>query len=971
MRRMVLVVGLGLAALIVVFFVLSADVPAPLPAIADIEPNASAIDPAAPLIEDSVSRSVAEAAPGPVAAIDASRPPESYTRFLGGVIGRIIDVDGTPVPDMKIEALAATLSDFLIDTESLFAEKAPTFDEVKDRARTDAEGRFRFANLEPRGVYLLGIDFGGPRATIRFIDKAPNPGQVVDLGDLQLDPFVVFTGRVIDEQGAPIAAARVRATNLPALIFNFGVQNLRPGFSVAFQDDLRSAWRLAPIPTWVTRIVDRFPVPTTVSADDGRFRLAGVPLGMVSVLVDKTDLVSLVHGPTPSGNGGERDLGDLRLTAGETLVGRVVDLDDQPVAGADIMAGPRIEIAPAALMLPVGKSDAEGRFVVRGLTDVEHVVAARRAGAADWAVLLDVVPGYDEAIIRIGETWQLHVTVRDPDGEIVPRPAIVLQKRDRIPLHPLLVPPIDLARRLSYKDDGTVLIRELDPARYAVLARAKGFAVGKVEADLIDGSAEVEIQLVPEVALQLEVLAKGDGSPVHWATASVFDHLAADREMRRVPLMSRRTDENGKVTLPGLEVGEYTITVFHPAYAQAIAKVMVPGDVVRVELQSGGTLKGVILSGNRPPDEERFITVAEDKMTDFPRFSVTDANGEFEVTHLNPGEHRVVIMRRFANQGLTNLVGKVESFIPERFEQVTIREGEVTWLKLDVKETGEDGPVARLSGRVMMNGRAAEGMTMQHSPSGKWRGIKSAVTDRTGRFDFGEVLAGKGTVSMRQSSVAGRFQFGRMSSRTVELVADENKEIVIEIYTGTLSGKVVADRDSAPLSAAEVVLRAADSENEWTDGTRMQTASGRDGTFAFDEVPAGSYTLRVQRMGFAQVERKDIEVPARGQPTTVEIRMVSGVEVSGRVELASGTEAPRWMFVEFRGKDGGGRSGAQVDGETGEFVVKGLMPGSYEVRVLGRDMRLSADTVEVGSSGESGLVLHPHAEAPPPPQSGN
>ena len=176
---------------------------------------------------------------------------------------------------------------------------------------------------------------------------------------------------------------------------------------------------------------------------------------------------------------------------------------------------------------------------------------------------------------------------------------------------------------------------------------------------------------------------------------------------------------------------------------------------------------------------------------------------------------------------------------------------------------------------------------------------------------------------------------------------------------------MVADRDGQPLAAAGVSLRTDGDGDEWSSGTRMQTASARDGSFSFDMVPAGTYRLRVERNGYAETEERELRVPSRGSPPPVTVRLVTGVDVVGRVELPTGTEPPRWMFVEFRrADDGGGRKGARVGRRERRLPGDRSAPRAYEVRVRGRDLRLEREQVEVPSQGLEGFVLRTRREVP-------
>lgn len=970
MRKPLLLIGAALlAALGVVLLLLQEDPEASVKSGAAAGASASAAAPERDSRPSDVAPAAREAAPdlAPVAApAEAAAaaveqgPPESFLRALGAIHGRLVEPDGRPVPDTKIELLGAVIEDFIPELGVVFGDEPPSFKEAKGATRSDDEGLFRFERIEPRGIHILGLDLGGPRATARFVDRAPNPGQDVDLGDVVLDPYAVFTGRVVDEQKHPVAGARVRATNLPSIIFSFGVQDLKPGFSVAFQESVDDDWRVAPIPAWATRLIDRFPVPETHTAADGTFRLEGVPLGMATTLVDAADFVSLAHGPTPTGAGGEKDLGDLELDDGETLVGKVVDAADQPIAGAEVMAGPTFDIAPVGLLIPIGRTDAKGEFRKKGLKDVDCVVAARAEDGVDWALVKDVVPGYDEPVIRIADTFAVTVIARDGNGEIVPRPQVAIQPIHRLPLHPLLVSPVPLAKRLSYRDDGAAVVTGLDPGKYSVLAKAPGFAVEKAEADLNEGPAVVELSLVRELSAQVTVVEQGTKQPVQWALVGAFDPTA-EREMRRVPLVNRRTAADGGVDLPGLKPGRYTIAVFHPGYASAEVELEVPGKPLVIELEGGGTLRGVVRSGNSPPDQPRFISVQRRGTESLPRFTTTAAeDGSFELTHLEAGEYMLIVLRRFADQGIGDVVSGMESFQPERFMDVVITGNEVTEVDIDILGTGVDGPTGFLAGRILLNGRPGAGLTLQARPKGKWRGQKTTVADALGRFDFGEVSAGELTISARKRGQAGAMAFGSLAELGVTLAEGERRDIVFEIRTGRLRGRVLDDRNAKPLATSEVRLIAEDEAKDAPRGGRLTTVTGADGTFLFEDVPQGSYTVRARRNGFAEAKLPGVAVAAGSEPPAVELRLGAGVAVRGTIELPAGAERPDFIWLEFRSEaDAGMRDGAQVRGETLAYQVDGLLPGRYTVSFFAGKVELAPLTIDVPSQGLEAFVLRP------------
>jgi hypothetical protein len=115
--------------------------------------------------------------------------------------------------------------------------------------------------------------------------------------------------------------------------------------------------------------------------------------------------------------------------------------------------------------------------------------------------------------------------------------------------------------------------------------------------------------------------------------------------------------------------------------------------------------------------------------------------------------------------------------------------------------------------------------------------------------------------------------------------------------TASLRGKVVASQDGPPISGATVALRE-------TGEVRI---SGEDGSFDFSAVPAGSVTLHVSLMGYADSEGSldvrggqtvDLEVRLSTQPIEMDPIVVEAVrldiagtlvEVRKRAESGWGT----------------------------------------------------------------------------------
>lgn len=1012
MRLAVPIVVVAAAAAVVCFF-LGGDDPSPAAPSAEA---ATSAPPAPPPRESASLASPPAAAPAfaperaaPPALAAVAQPtaaPASYLAALGTLVGRVVDHDHRPLAGLPLELLGGLVFDLLPAADAWFEATPPDVTFVAARAVTDADGRFRIEKLEPQGLFLLQIDPRGPRATFRVVDTVPSPGETADLGDLVLDPYAVLLGRAVDEDQRPIPGARVRASAIPYEAFAFGLGKVRRGAVAAGMLPAEATggvardWLTYEVPGWMLRFLDLVPYSTTTTAADGTFRLEGVTIGSVTLLLDRDGYVPLVRGPINTSAGGEKDLGDLELDTGETLAGRVVDGKDEPVANAAIVAGEVLDIWPAAVLLPSGRTDADGRFSVPGLPARTHAVAARAEFGSHWKLLTEVEPGLDEPTLRLEDTYAVTVIARNADGEIEPRPDVMVQRKEEFGASPLLVPPLPAQGRTAHREDGATIVSGLAAAEFQVRARVKGYAVAKAVADLRQGSATVDVTLVPEVTAQVQVVAAGSGVPVEYALVSAFGEPTEEDPMAiAAPLVTRRTDGNGVASIPGLEHGTFRVRVLHPSYALGEADLVAPGPPLVVELHAGGTIAGRVLKGGLPPEESRMIAVipdlsdaASDAELPLPRLTATAPDGTFRMTHVRAGPHKLVVARRLTSQsfgggGPISIFGSSVSVADEPPDSdaiadepgtervssrrqvragsdgpgteaerdVVVEEGEETWVDIDVDQLSDDLPKARLVGRVLLNGRPAPGFGVNVKRKDGQGSERSATTKESGLFDCGEVPAGE-----LQVAVFGQQQ-GALAVRDTTLQPGDVGELEFAIATATLGGRVVAAADHRPLQEVRIQIAQEAGENAGDIASaELATATEADGSFAFAVLPRGTYTLIASKPGFAGVTQRGVAVVAGGgAPLALELK--DSVTVSGVVELPAGVVAPPYMMVHFVDQaQGEGISGlAFVNSAQRSFEVKDVAPGHYRVRVYAGELDLEPVELDVPDQGFANVTLQP------------
>ena len=145
-------------------------------------------------------------------------------------------------------------------------------------------------------------------------------------------------GRVVDDEGAPIAGARVRAAELNVGGFrweHFAALDSKTPVLVQ-QNKFVSVLVEAPIRT--QELIDSLPFTTTTTAADGTFELAAAPLGELSLLADHADHSSVLVRVRSSSSGGG-SVGDITLESGLSLTGRLVDAEGEGLEGAEVRGG--------------------------------------------------------------------------------------------------------------------------------------------------------------------------------------------------------------------------------------------------------------------------------------------------------------------------------------------------------------------------------------------------------------------------------------------------------------------------------------------------------------------------------------------------------------------------------------------------------------------------------------------------------
>ncbi len=926
-------------------------------------------DTAVPAAQPEQPTQPAPAARAPVRAAVAAADADPWTSALAGLIGRVVEEDRTPVPGLRVTLLEIDAG--LLFDASVLDGPEPALE--RGEALTDREGRFVLDGAYAPSLHVLGLDLGGPRGTLRVVERALVNGARTDLGDIVLAAGGVLVGRALDEDGRPVAGARVRAAPLPDQVLELPLYELREESAVAVGAMVSGGSEPTVVvpPRWLARLLDRLPVPTARTAADGSFRLEGVARARCAGAIDRPGLV----GAALKGldlTDGEEDVGDVVLARGRSVRGFVEDPDGEPIAGAEVLAGAELVPGFFAILQPCGPSDADGRFALAGVAEAGRIVAAaRRAPHEPWSVASADDPR--DVLVVLGASASLTVLVRDAGGEplrgarVRLRPSSVVGVEDEEGMRRVVDARI-LDALVPGPSSPPALFHEAEPGRhvcaslgaggYEVTATAPGLAPATALVACREGPNEVTLVSTSGRSLALQVQDARGGGPVEGARARVL-HIG---DLTFGTLASARTGAGGRARLgpfatPALEQAErgeaLVLVVQHPLFGEHSGLLDPAAAELTIALDPGGALEGRVHWGGARPEALYSVRTSYADVTGglgafhLPRLTLTDAEGVFRFEGLPAGQHDVALSQRLLEGNPLVVMGLGSPDSPDLFhETVEVRAGETTALTIDLTQSGL-GATARLRGRVRVGGRDQEGVTVQVFA----RGSLSVETDAHGLFETPPFPHdGQATVVLEgEVQVVGEPpRHMRIHEDGFELQADEVRTVDVDLYPRVLRLRVVAADGGAPLAEVGVSI----------PPDRQQTATDAEGEASLLVMEEERFLVALEAEGYEQLHRatQPSEVDA---PAPLVIRLRRTVPCAGRVLLsdARAWEEP-YLYVVARATDGTGlEDWGQALKPGYAFELDGLVQGRYDAFLQATEGERSLGSFELGPDGRTDLEL--------------
>lgn len=839
---------------------------------------------------------------------------------MTGYKGRVVDHTKKPVGKCGVRLYRGALDSVLRPGVDVFSE-LPTMEPQYVAGETQAaeDGTFLIEGVWPRGFCILFAGIGTDAPTHRIVTVTPQPGEVVDLGDVVLEDAAVAIGKIVDEDDKPIAGALVRAADIPGQVLDFvPVDRFDPEGCILIREK-QSPVKVVEFPAWVASAMEHLPIPQTTSGPDGTFRLVGIAPGNNMVAANKRGLVGALEKSIRFEAGKTKDLGSLKLTEGEEVTVRVVDAAGKAVAGAEVVCGTTGLVAPVDFGMRMGATDAEGRVTGLGFGRGKATAAARRSPKDPW-VLAESQPILRDVVVTLPSTasMQLRVTFA---GQPVKEPQLrLLQGGDEEPATMMalfgMTKGIELAERSKPQEDGSLLVEDLPLGRYVLCTKAEGSVTKTTEVELVPGTVQVAVELVAGKNVSVRVLGPGD-EPIRNAVVYVVDE--GDKRRGDFPIVGGHTNAEGRVSVTEMVGDEGRCSAEHPKWGLAHTHFRVVDGEVVVRMQVPGWIEGTLTKDGKPAPVGKYTILTmlqpdwqnrKEAVESVPLLSTPGLDGTFTQRAMQPGKYRLQVVSAL---DLLGSPGGVMEMGQNMFQEsmpsgeVEVVSGQGATCALDFAGEAYEGPTGHFTGFVQVDGVVPAGGVMQ-----SWTqvGRRAAKIEPNGRFEMRDVPVGHVQLQLQAQDANGGM-FGRESlwSRSYEVKAGETIDVQIDVRTASCSGLAL---QAGGVPAAGVHLTAQGRALDTSDASRQHdtwrhTTTDAEGRFEFKSMTEGIYTIEVARWGGDEDKLRgklaDVRVVSGPARTDLVLHLRAAIKVSGRVDLTALPNKPEWSWVSIHRAD--------------------------------------------------------------------
>jgi protocatechuate 3,4-dioxygenase beta subunit len=837
------------------------------------------------------------------------------TRGGGGVAGRVVTRAGDegaaarPIAGAHVAVVPRGLRDLQFAEELL----------EQSHVVTAADGTFRIEHVPPGEFDLVGVADAhvpakGPRALVA-------EGAVARTEDFELPTGPMVSGRVLDSSGAPLEGVTVRWNSVDFRNFDFD-------------------FSFAPL---LATAVEGFEYPKTDA--EGRFT-AGALGGDAPYRIEfyKSGFEDTNHRWDPAA---EPEGFEVRMERGGAIEGIVIDAArKKPVTSFTIETSDRVEVqadAPGNMNPFSGGilvEHPQGKFRLDPMKCNEKIELRFRANGYAETVLGDLKVNEGETrrgvIVELKPGGTVRGFVRASDGRAVAGAQVFALPADKsstfeqgerrprgAPQLEQLPPGFrDFAaqlgilgdRAVTSGPDGAYELVGLEAGSTVVLASHRDYVIGRSEPVTIASGevASADVELSQGGGVQ-GVARDRFSRPVPGAIVLALSpaNLSGEGRSNGGGIYQSRTEENGAYRITRMVGGGYFLLLTRGDEALNpmsflgtlnFDMVTVPDDQVIdydiVDTSSGATrVYGTVTDDGRPVGRGNITALSfesEGMLGVDLKIAQIQSEGRFEFAGLASGEYQFNVDSPGDGRPPVRIVAEIPDS-PEYRLDLRYPLGAVDGRVLggDLREPLAGVEVTlRLADPFESKGWLGRALAQEV-------GVRRERTNERGEFRIGSLGAGGYSLAVRAPTPREDGpRYATVAAIDVEVGEDRTSgglDIVLPAAL-ELQGRAV-DGAGNPVSGAEIFARRAGVEG----GVPERARSGDDGNFRFGALAAGTYDLAATADGFADVERKGVEVAAAaGKP--LELVFAPGIEV--RVKVL-------------------GSNGQPASGATGRLVPKG------------------------------------------------
>ncbi len=500
------------------------------------------------------------------------------------VEGTVVDPQGEPIAGAQVTVDAAASGQRPLAASQIGGRLGTV---------TDEAGFFRIEDLSEGGKVPLRVERSGfLTETLSGVEVPP-----IDPVTVVLRPTARLTGRVVDEEGAPVARAHVIVSG---------------GSAAGFSTD-----------------------SYTRTQQDGSFELEDVTLGILSLKAWAEGYLPTLKTGLEVAVGRDLDKLELVLDRGATIVGRVTTAQGEPVANANVswVRDHHVLDNLAWIGGAYSSTDKAGEYrlagIPLGLVSIEVAGEGHRRGVKD----LQVEAGENRLDLVLDSSYQVSGRVVDSGGRPVVGARVVL-----------------LASETGWNEtdaDGNFTVAGVADGHYQLVAEHD--TQGRITApELVEVSgANVEglEVLFAEGAKLVGQLSGLEVEELWQVNIQAFNPLTRETAMGEV-------DYQGRYRIAGLTAGDWNVVASHTASDSQVRKLVVIDEGQRettLDLAFGGglTLSGIVVRGEEPLVGQQVLLVQARTVIGS---SKSDRNGRFKIAGLAEGWYHLTVLDQRSGQ---------------------------------------------------------------------------------------------------------------------------------------------------------------------------------------------------------------------------------------------------------------------------------------------------------------------------------